>query len=88
MDGWMDGWINVETYGRTDVRTDVRTYGRTDGRTDERIHLYSINQSIKKIIPHKLQSSRTYSRHQGSNVERGKLKCNTYKTLSPIINYS
>ena len=23
-----------------------------------------------------------------SNVERGKLKCNTYKTLSPFINYS
>ena len=48
----------------------------------------SINQSIKKIIPHQLQSSTTYSRHQGSNVERGKLKFNTYKTLSPIINYS
>ena len=32
----------------------------------------SINQSIKKIIPHKLQSSTTYSSHQGSNVERGK----------------
>ena len=24
----------------------------------------------------------------GSNVERGKLNCNTYKTLSPFINYS
>ena len=49
----------------------------------------SINQSIFFFIPHKLlQSSTTYSRHQGSNVERGKLKCNTYKTLSPIINYS
>ena len=47
----------------------------------------SINQSIK-FIPHKFQSSTTYPRHQGSNVERGKLKCNTYKTLSPIINYS
>ena len=45
-------------------------------------------QSIKTCIPHKLQSSTTYSRHQGSIVERGKLKCNTYKTLSPIINYS
>ena len=45
----------------------------------------SINQ---KFIPHKLQSSTTYLRHQWSNVERGKLKCNTYKTLSPIINYS
>ena len=43
----------------------------------------SINQS-KTIIPHKLQSSTTYSRHQGSNMERGKLKCNTYKTLSPV----
>ena len=48
----------------------------------------SKNQSIKKYIPHKLQSSTTYSRHHGSNVERGKLKCNTYETLSPIINYS
>ena len=43
----------------------------------------SINQSkaIKKCIPH----TDNQVQFHGSNVEKGKWKCNTYKTLSPFI---
>ena len=49
----------------------------------EKVNSYSINQSIKKYIPHihnKVQHIK-----KELMWERG--KCHTYNTLSPIINY-
>ena len=48
----------------------------------------SINQSINKLnnLFHTLTIK--YNTFTGLMWERGKLKCNTYKTLSPFINYS